>query len=59
MGTAGAAAAAAEVATLGAWRWALAVVSSRALTFRGERFLVPVCDMFNYHPHPEPRLAAR
>ena len=34
------------------WQWALAIVSSRALTFRGERFLVPICDMFNYSPHP-------
>jgi hypothetical protein len=34
------------VATLEAWRWALGVVSSRALTFRGKRLLAPICDMY-------------
>ena len=34
-----------DVDTLEAWQWALAVVSSRALTFRGKRLLAPICDM--------------
>ena len=29
------------------WHWASALVSSRALTLRGKRFLVPFADMFN------------
>jgi hypothetical protein len=48
----------AAVASASAYRWALAVVSSRALTFRGKRYLAPITDMFNYSPHPSPREAA-
>mmetsp|Transcript_703 Transcript_703/g.894 ORF Transcript_703/g.894 Transcript_703/m.894 type:complete len:972 (+) Transcript_703:13-2928(+) len=41
--------------SLGRYQWALSIVSSRALTFRGERFLAPMCDMFNYSPHESAR----
>ena len=41
--------------SLADYHWALAVVSSRALTFRGKKILAPICDMFNYQPHPNQR----
>ena len=41
--------------SLADYQWALAVVSSRALTFRGKKILAPICDMFNYQPHPNQR----
>jgi hypothetical protein len=31
--------------------WAVSIVNSRALTIRGEKYLVPFADMFNYSPH--------
>jgi hypothetical protein len=31
--------------------WAKSVVGSRALSMSGKKFLVPLADMFNYHPH--------
>lgn len=31
--------------------WAMSMVSSRALSIHGERFLVPFADMFNGMPH--------
>ena len=30
--------------------WAASLVSSRALTIRGKKYLVPFADMFNYSP---------
>lgn len=32
------------------YKWAVSVVSSRGLRFRGEVYLAPVADMFNYAP---------
>lgn len=29
----------------------MTVVDSRALTIRGQKYLVPFADMFNYAPH--------
>lgn len=34
-----------------AWLWAHSIVSSRALTMHGKKFLVPFADFFNYAPH--------
>lgn len=31
--------------------WAHSLVSSRALTLHGRKYLVPFADMFNYSPH--------
>uniref|UniRef100_A0A7S2WNH5 Rubisco LSMT substrate-binding domain-containing protein n=1 Tax=Rhizochromulina marina TaxID=1034831 RepID=A0A7S2WNH5_9STRA len=52
-----------EATNHGGWEeedfaWANAVLSSRALTFRGRRYLAPIVDFFNYQPHPQPRAAA-
>lgn len=44
-----------ENVSLERYLWALSVVTSRALTIRGESFLVPFADMFNYEPHPTRR----
>lgn len=35
-----------------AWAWALSIIDSRALTFKGARHLIPVADLVNYKPHP-------
>ncbi|KAJ8614485.1 hypothetical protein CTAYLR_000877 [Chrysophaeum taylorii] len=35
-----------------AYAWARGIIDSRALTFRGARYLVPVADLVNYGPHP-------
>lgn len=37
------------------YRWARAIIDSRALRFEGRINLVPVADVFNYSPHPMPR----
>ena len=37
--------------------WAKSVVGSRALSMSGQKFLVPLADMFNYHPHQVERKA--
>ena len=34
--------------------WAATLVDSRALTIKGEKFLVPFSDMLNYEPTPPP-----
>ena len=39
-------------ASLKAWAWALSLTDSRALTFKGARYLIPVADLINYAPHP-------
>lgn len=41
--------------TFEAYLWAHSIIDSRALTFRGSRYLVPVADMVNYDPAPESR----
>ncbi|CAM9142211.1 unnamed protein product, partial [Phaeothamnion confervicola] len=51
----GAEVAAGEDGSIERFRWALSVVESRALTFRGEKMLVPLADMVNHYPHPELR----
>ncbi|CAK4404433.1 unnamed protein product [Aphanomyces euteiches] len=43
------------VLTMEQFVWAKAVLNSRALTIRGQRFLVPFADMFNGHAHPDVR----
>ncbi|KAG9397993.1 hypothetical protein AC1031_016409 [Aphanomyces cochlioides] len=43
------------VLTMEQFIWAKAVLNSRALTIRGQRFLVPFADMFNGHAHPDIR----
>ena len=35
------------------WTWALAIIDSRALTFKGMRHLVPVADLVNHHAHAD------
>lgn len=35
-----------------AYAWARSIIDSRALTFRGSRYLVPVADFVNYGPQP-------
>ena len=35
------------------WAWAGAIVDSRALTFQGQRHLVPVADLVNYGLRPD------
>jgi histone-lysine N-methyltransferase SETD3 len=37
--------------------WACTIVNSRGLRFRGQVYLAPMADVFNYAPHPEPRLS--
>ena len=37
--------------------WAKSVIGSRALSMSGKKYLVPLADMFNYHPHPSEREA--
>jgi histone-lysine N-methyltransferase SETD3 len=37
--------------------WACTIVNSRGLRFRGQVYLAPMADVFNYAPHPVPRLA--
>ena len=43
--------------TLSELHWATSIVDSRALRFRGKVHLTPFADMFNYAPHPDPRVA--
>ncbi len=38
------------LAIQGLFAWGVAMVSSRAFTLRGEKYLVPFADMFNYAP---------
>jgi histone-lysine N-methyltransferase SETD3 len=45
--------AARKYSTLDWYKWACALVSSRALTMQGRRYLVPFSDMFNYEPQPQ------
>ncbi|OQR95723.1 hypothetical protein THRCLA_07626 [Thraustotheca clavata] len=45
--------------TLELYMWAKSILSSRALTIRGVRFLVPFADMFNGKPHPNLRESNR
>lgn len=33
------------------WAWALSIVNSRALVFKGVRFLVPIADLVNHRTH--------
>ena len=40
---------------LGMFLWAGSVVGSRAMTIRGNKYLVPVADFHNHLPHPEQR----
>lgn len=37
--------------------WALSMFNSRGLRFKGNVFLSPMADIFNYAPHPTPRPA--
>ena len=37
------------------YMWAASIVDSRAFRFKGNINLAPFSDMFNYHPHDEPR----
>lgn len=37
--------------------WACTIVNSRGLRFRGQIYLSPMADIFNYKPHPSPREA--
>ena len=37
--------------------WACTIVNSRGLRFRGQIYLSPMADIFNYKPHPMPREA--
>lgn len=39
------------------YSWATAVLDSRGLRFRGEVYLAPMADMFNYAPHSDARAA--
>ena len=41
---------AAEAQSDAAWTWAAHVLDSRALSYRGERLLVPLVDFFRYKP---------
>ena len=43
--------------TLDEYRWALSIVDSRGLRFKGKVHLAPFADMFNYAPHPRTRPA--
>jgi Rubisco LSMT substrate-binding/SET domain len=38
-----------------AYAWASSLVSSRALTFQGQRKLIPFACFLNYEPHPDER----
>ncbi len=42
---------AARMSGQGWFAWAVTITSSRALTIRGDKYLVPFADMFNYEPH--------
>jgi len=39
------------------YQWAKSIIDSRGLRFSGVVHLAPYADMFNYAPHPNPRLA--
>ena len=36
---------------MASWAWALSIVNSRALIFKGVRFLVPIADLVNHRTH--------
>ena len=37
--------------SMASWAWALSIVNSRALIFKGVRFLVPIADLVNHRTH--------
>lgn len=39
------------------YKWGMSLVQSRALTFRGRKYLCPLADMFNYEPRNDKREA--
>lgn len=41
--------------SLGLYLWASSVVSSRAMTIKGNKYMVPVADFHNHAPHPDER----
>ena len=43
--------------TLNDYRWAVSIMDSRGLRFKGKVYLAPFADMFNYAPHPLSRPA--
>lgn len=43
--------------SLSEFQWALAILNSRGLRFKGELYLTPMADMFNHEPHPDPRVS--
>eukprot|EP01038_Epipyxis_sp_PR26KG_P004607 gene4607-6484_t len=44
-----------ELITYDDYKWVTTIIDSRALRFRGEMYLAPMADIFNYSPHPDPR----
>jgi hypothetical protein len=41
------------------FQWAMSLIEGRALTLRGQRYLVPVADLIAYAPHVATRVAAQ
>lgn len=46
-----------KYATIDRYFWGISVISSRALTIEGKRYLVPLADVFNYNSDLRVRIA--